>query len=398
MTACGLPQSLEKCLGSLLEDNTLTTWKIFSNDVGHTVTLRLHPNGTTTRHGEQNKQKQSSIAGGWYRKGEAKVKRDRERWNRYQERLRCDFTYPNAGEKPINDSDICVSKNLTNGEVCSGVYFVTEAGEAKKTTEQFCQTSAEASTFDVEQHISIPDGCMRPTNSTDTDTTTNGTAKKLDREGCVAKCKQTHTPSPPNTLPDPSRTTQQHGDNTGPAAPLASVPDARDSRTTCSDNEMEVASGDGAEGGSESEGESEGSDMGGNQDTETEWDDTQSRDAIVEKVKNSDCSTLTLNLLKNKNRNKWFHRVVVDRRGKSAPTLICFSNDVILTLNMGTYQKDFHIIERRSAGTGPGDALHGSCILWPDIDRGGDYKDYIDELKGDLPWAMEITRNLLSGN
>ena len=36
-----------------------------------------------------------------------------------------------------------------------------------------------------------------------------------------------------------------------------------------------------------------------------------------------------------------------------------------------------------------------SCIHWPDIDRGGDYKDYIDELKGDLAWAMEITRNLL---
>ena len=251
--------------------------------------------------------------------------------------------------------------------------------------------------LDIEQSISIPDGCMRPTDCTDT--TTDGAADKLDRGGYVAKCKQPHTPSPTNTLPDPSRTThsRQHVDNTGPAAPLAPVPDARDSRTTCSDNEMEVASGDGAEGGSESEGESEGSDTGGiNQDTETEWD-TQARDAIAEKVKNADCSTLTLNLLQHKDRNKKFDKVVVDRRGKNAPTLVCFSSDVILTLNMGTYEKDFHIIERRSAGTGTGDALHGSCILWPDIDRGGDYKDYIDELKGDLPWAMEITRNLLAG-
>ena len=112
-------------------------------------------------------------------------------------------------------------------------------------------------------------------------------------------------------------------------------------------------------------------------------------------MKNADCSELTLNLLRHKDRNERFQRVVVDRRGKSAPTLICFSNDVILTMDMGTYEKDFHIMERRSAGTGTGDTLHSSCILWPDIDRGGDYKDYIDELKGDLAWAMEITRNLL---
>ena len=393
MTVCGLPQSLEKCLGSLLQDNTLTSWKIFSNDGGHTVTLRLHPQDTTTRHGEQGEQKHTSIAGGWYRKGEAKVKRDRERWNKYQERLKCDSRYPYAGEKPVNDSDSCCSKNLTNGEVCSGVSLVTEADIAKKTTEQSCQTSAEASTFDKEQSLLIHDGCMRPTNCTDT--TTNDTANKLDRGGCVDKCKQAHTPSPPNTIPGPDRTTQQHGDNTRPAAPLASVPDARDSRTTCSDNEMEVASGDGAEGGSESEGESEGSDTGDNQDTETERDDAQSRELIVEKVKNADCSELTLNLLRHKDRNERFQRVVVDRRGKSAPTLICFSNDVILTMDMGTYEKDFHIMERRSAGTGTGDTLHSSCILWPDIDRGGDYKDYIDELKGDLAWAMEITRNLL---
>ena len=109
-------------------------------------------------------------------------------------------------------------------------------------------------------------------------------------------------------------------------------------------------------------------------------------------MKNANCSELTLNLLRHKDRNEKFQRVVVDRRGKSAPTLICFSNDVILTMDMGTYEKDFHIMERRSAGTGTGDTLHSSCILWPDIDRGGDYKDYINELKGDLAWAMEDER------
>ena len=87
---------------------------------------------------------------------------------------------------------------------------------------------------------------------------------------------------------------------------------------------------DGAEGGWGSEG-------GG--DTGTEWED-EVREIIADKVKHSDCSKLTRDLIQNKARNKSFQRVVIDRRGQSVPTLVCFSNDVILTVNTGTWDKD----------------------------------------------------------
>ena len=153
MTVCGLPQSLDKCLSSLLQDNTLTSWKIFSNDGGgHTVTIRLQP-ATTTRHGEQN-----SIAGGWYRKGESKARRDRERWNKYQERFSRDSRSPNVEvcEKTNFYSDTCVSKGVTEGQVCSGGTSATVAVETeKKKTEKTYQTNVEASDFDTEQSTSI---------------------------------------------------------------------------------------------------------------------------------------------------------------------------------------------------------------------------------------------------
>ena len=83
MTASGLPLSLEKCLGSLLQDNALSSWRIFASDGGgHVVTIKMHPR-EVTRHGEQH----TTVAGGWFRKGQARVKRDRQRWIDFQDRL-----------------------------------------------------------------------------------------------------------------------------------------------------------------------------------------------------------------------------------------------------------------------------------------------------------------------
>ena len=203
-------------------------------------------------------------------------------------------------------------------------------------------------------------------------------------------------PSPPDPVARASRSdgeeAQRHEDNTRPPSLLASIPDARDSWTDSGD-EMDIASGDGAEGGRGSEG---GSDKGGNQDTESEREDTSFRDYIIEKVKNAECSTLTLNLLKHDDRNISFQKVVLDRRGRCVPTLVCISNDVILIMNTGTFEKDILFLERRSTGTRHGDDLKRSCTLWPDIDRGGEYKDSIDELENDLLWVMDITRSFLS--
>ena len=83
MTASGLPQGLEKCLSALLQDNSLTSWRIFAGDGGdHTVTIRLH--ARETAHGEQH-------TGGWYKKGHARMNRDRQRWIQHQNKTLNDF-------------------------------------------------------------------------------------------------------------------------------------------------------------------------------------------------------------------------------------------------------------------------------------------------------------------
>ena len=100
---------------------------------------------------------------------------------------------------------------------------------------------------------------------------------------------------------------------------------------------------------------------------------------------------------KDKERNKSFKKVVIDRRGKHFKKIVCFSNDVVLTMDIDTYEKDFHFIERRSEGWGfgEGDRLYSSCVFWPDVDRGGEYKADIDELNGDLIYIMDMVRDLL---
>ena len=119
MTVTGLPVSLEKCLGTLLQDNALTSWRIFSSESGEqTVTIKLHPH-SETRNGDQ--QAGQSI-GGWYRKGQAKTRRDRERWQAYQARLGTDTKhgdnlYKRDTELRVDTRNAINSKGL--GLVCS---------------------------------------------------------------------------------------------------------------------------------------------------------------------------------------------------------------------------------------------------------------------------------------
>ena len=77
---------------------------------------------------------------------------------------------------------------------------------------------------------------------------------------------------------------------------------------------------------------------------------------------------------KDKVRNTSFKKVVIDRRGKHFKKIVCFSNDIILTMDLDTYKKDFHFIERRpeGMGIGEGDKMFSCCVFWPDEDRGGE--------------------------
>ena len=331
-----MPKALETVLSALLNNHTVTSWKVAAEPGNNpAVVIRLRPRDS--QDGEINTHF-------YRRKPASQVRRDRARQADFKRRLEVRYenkeshlSHVKADENPVISVDTCFSKEVTH-KVCSVPALNTE--------------------------------------------TESGAGES---ENCVTECKQKrpYTPSPPNTLPDPSRPTEQHEDNARPPPPLSPTHSARDARTFSSD-QMDTA--DGAEGGWGSE---------GGVDTETEWED-EVREIIADKVKHSDCSKLTRDLIQNKARNKSFQRVVIDRRGQSVPTLVCFSSDVILTVNTGTGDKDIFILERRSTGTGEGDKLHRACLLWPNVDRGGVYKDSIDDFENDLPWIMDIVRGSLS--
>ena len=383
MTVSGLPLSLERCLGSLLLDNTLTSWKIFSNESGgQTVTIRLHPQDSTQR---------DTLAGGWYRKGEAKQKRDRHRWQQYKDRLKSDSktTGGDFYEKTVDSLETPLSERVTHAEggndpcleVCSGGVLMTETDVRKTTIGKDSQTSAKASTCEKDRSISTQDECPQLSGFRDTFKSVN----KDDSEGCDGN----YTPSPLNSRPDPSRPTQRSGDNTQYPPPSPAVPEARDSRTS-SDDGMETASGDGAEGGWGDGGDATESDGP----TDYEWEDT-SREFVITKLRNAKCSLLSQSLIKHTDRNKCFKKIVIDRRGQCVSQIVCCSDDVVLTMNTGTGEKDFFLRERRSTGESEGDALNSVCSPWPDIDRNGTYKDDIDELNYDLERIMDIARSTL---
>ena len=91
-----------------------------------------------------------------------------------------------------------------------------------------------------------------------------------------------------------------------------------------------------------------------------------------------------------------FHKVIVDRRGRCTPRLVCCSDDVFTAMNTGTGEKDLHIIERRPGGTGQGDDLLRITSGWPDIDRDGEYKERIREMTHDLKMSMHQIRRIVS--
>ena len=390
MTASGLPQGLEKCLSALLQDNSLTSWRIFAGDSGdHTVTIKLHARETV--HGEQH-------TGGWYKKGHARVKRDRQRWTQHQNKTLNDFQKPCgvvAAKSPIAD----VSREQTRGdgfldevlctssEVCNEGVLTTETVTMKETDQDLCVTDSKAST-------NITSNLDESTLSPET--------TDVSGDACIASNFDSATESTqrqfkslfPDIFPDPCQSTcTQQSDNTDTQRPPPSPPDpvARESRSDA-EEEMEATSGGGTGKGTGEEGDTE-SDWSTESDIEDPFLKT-----VEEKITNAKCSPKILSLMTKVERNREFLNIVIDRRSFRPERLVCRSDDVVLTYEIGNGRKDFHIIERR----GPiinnhGDDLARCCRMgWPEIDRGGAYKDTIGEMLGDLKKSMVLVRDLVS--
>ena len=98
-----------------------------------------------------------------------------------------------------------------------------------------------------------------------------------------------------------------------------------------------------------------------------------------------------LTQLKRENRNNAFNSIVLDRRGRCVPTLLCRSCDVIVTCNTGTGETDFLPYIEVEHG------YNGERLFreWPQIDEGGEYKELIDGIKIQLKKVMAQVRDLV---
>ena len=152
--------------------------------------------------------------------------------------------------------------------------------------------------------------------------------------------------------------------------------------------------------GNETEGSDTGTDWTTNNDEEDMGQDYVTDDdflAVVQKKAwSTSISKWTEGEIMKEERNNSFRKVTVDRRGRCTPRLVCCSDDVFITMNTGTGEKDLHIIERESGGFGQGDCLLRNTRGWPDIDRDGEYREEIKEMTHDLTMTMHQVRNIVS--
>ena len=118
---------------------------------------------------------------------------------------------------------------------------------------------------------------------------------------------------------------------------------------------------------------------------------------VEEKITNAKCSPKILRSMTKAERNLEFLNIVIDRRSFRPERLVCRSDDVVLTYEIGNGRKDFHIIERSIKINNHGDDFASCCRMgWPEIDRRGAYKDTIGEMLGDLKKSMVLVRDLVS--
>ena len=211
-----------------------------------------------------------------------------------------------------------------------------------------------------------------------------------------------------NMLPDPNKlsTHENSGDNTQqpPVSPL--IPAARVSRS----EDVTLTETAGADSFNLEPTLTTEAAAGGEGDTDMAWatectgsdgGDESKDDSFLEtvrqRVNESKCSSGALERLKRKRRNQSFSSFAID--GRSPKRVVCYSEDVVMTHETGSGQRDFHIIERRSTrfGISIGDDLDRSRRLRKliDIDRGGIYEEVIEKLAVDLERSMALVREML---
>ena len=198
------------------------------------------------------------------------------------------------------------------------------------------------------------------------------------------------------TTENPARNENQNktGDSVGPlhtSGDCATSTIQRDARTetaTCdesgghSSSSMETDS----ENETESNSESYTDTNLGTKATETE-SQQMIKNAASELVKEAKRLQVRPELLRQKERNATFKKVVLDWRCRSAPTLQCISDDVIVTCDAETGQRvGFHLRD-------PGDTRLEFWHYWPEVDRGKSYyKEMIETAWNEMKEILNIVR------
>ena len=108
-----LPKALEKALGALLCDHSVSSWKIAAEGPNPTIVLRLRPSGQSQENGYCIQRKTFRA------KPPSQVERDRRRWVEYNQRFDSKKDQSKQLSDTANASEICPTENVTINDTTS---------------------------------------------------------------------------------------------------------------------------------------------------------------------------------------------------------------------------------------------------------------------------------------
>ena len=402
-----LPKALESILGALLSNHFIVSWKVTADGQNPTVVLRMQPDHEFQDVGKHGRPI-DSITGGWHKKGPARVRRDRERWQAHQQRINSDANRTRETEAFVSSVETKADKMCQSDGEC--VLTETVAGERRRGVVSRDQNKG-VTVSHVNQvvqsiHTDLSGGAREGRDSVET--LENVVTEEI-RANYTCGDRQYTRPTltgPTHLQSDPQ---PQSLLSSAPVTSEAGV--TREPRQAPTHTDSEVAA---AECSWATETETRdfdtGSEMGsemGSENEQTGVDHTSMEEDSSDRVikskqtpremvdRESEYLALwKLDTIMKENRNTDFKKVVLDRRGRGVPRLVCFSTDLVLICDTGTLERYFYIMKIPcGAGfRGHGDELAECCKTWPDIDRGGEYKQMIDALKTELPMYMDHIR------
>ena len=386
-----LPVALESALGAILDTHVVASWKLTADNASDPVlVVRLKP-VLENQHGSVNTH-------GYKRKTANQMKRDKERMVRFKQ-----------GRSNLNAID---NKSVDQGiqtPICSDV-TVNRNGIEKDTNEGTQPIDSGSGTASSSVYVHVDTECTRmPQGDSASGKTELELELELDQfeglkgEGQSSRCDTQSLLSPllppfPDTRSStPTSPTHARDSCTLESQPLDTLwsTEATETRTARAFlDDMETGSGDGND--------TEtymyfGKDSGGEKHEETIASDRKT--AIHGAVRREVNKLLYAKphvsaLLRDENRNNSFKNIVLDRRGKEVPRLVCCSDDIVVTLDTGGLRViNFHIKDYMQASfSNIGNDLAMCGKHWPQIDREGVYKDAIQLLEDDLVTIMDFIR------